>query len=215
MSDEVPVWRQAVLDKAHPLHQAAWLLFSDGWSARLADRLPAEDRAKIIEFCYLLIDTEELYLERALGRGLAPANAIRLLGYWQVTDAIPRILDGMNEEADEGIFVASVQSLGTMGAAVVEPLLAYAATLRKDDLTTQVDVAEILSKTGRGDPRAFNYIRHVFETFAPTDPVLKFLAQCMVTCHRELAIPYLESCLKHSRYKRWRDDFQDILDQKI
>src|SRR5262245_57588802 len=75
MSEEVPVWRQAIKDESHPLHRAAWILFGKNFNADYAAQALEAQKDDVIGFCTMLLDSRELYPSSALGGGNAPVNA--------------------------------------------------------------------------------------------------------------------------------------------
>lgn len=211
--DELPLWRQAIQDAAHPLYSAAWHLFSVDMSLKLVDRLPPELRPQIIDFCYLLIDTDELYLTGSPGSGFAPYNAIRLLGHWQVTEAIPRLVKLLKEDTSDMAYEGSIDALSDMGHAVIEPLLEFVATLtgKEEDLILKPDIASTLAKAGKGDDRAFQAIKMIFESLPVNDDALDMVAESLLRCQPEAAISYLEDCLRQGKYRRWKKEFLSLI----
>src|SRR6266498_2370382 len=98
MSEDMPIWRQAIKNEQHPLHQAAWTLFSKDFDVDAAASRLEDQKEDVVGFCMLLLDTPELYPQRALGGGNAPVNAVELLCMWKVEAALPRLLQILEEE---------------------------------------------------------------------------------------------------------------------
>lgn len=110
MTDEkIPLWKQAVKDSKHSLHQATWLLFRESFNPKFADRQLAAKKDEVIEYMFLILDTDDLYLESAFGSGNAPINVCKLLGRWQIIAAIPRLMQIIIEEDIEAIVLSSAQ----------------------------------------------------------------------------------------------------------
>src|SRR5512138_1260291 len=121
MSETLPTWRQALNDSNHPLHAAAWTIFSPEMKVTSADKRLADSKEQVIPFLLEILDTPDLYLETALGSGEAPINAVELLGHWKVLDAAPRLLKIMEEQDFEtSIHDRALVALENMGPAVID-----------------------------------------------------------------------------------------------
>lgn len=130
MSEELPIWRQALKDSTHPLYSAAWLIFSEKMKLDAADKLLAERKAEIIPFLLDILRTPDLQLESSLGGGEAPINAVELLGHWNVPEAIPDFIGIVEEDDWETILHDRILvALEKMGPEIIEPLLASAEKL--------------------------------------------------------------------------------------
>ncbi|MCU0514515.1 MAG: hypothetical protein MUE40_18330 [Anaerolineae bacterium] len=216
MSETPPLWRQIIEDTQHPLHSATWELFSAKCSVKWLDRQPAALRPQIIELCWLLLDTEELYLEAALGSGYAPPNALELLAHWQVPGIVPRLITLLEEDydADDGVSVVSDRIMATieaMGAEVIEPLLALAQRQPSGSLLRET-IGGLLAKPGRGDERVWQYLVSLFEQSRRDEMVLSFIAENLLTCDVARAILYLEAKVKQGKYRVARERILAYLD---
>jgi HEAT repeat protein len=202
--NELPIWRQAIQDEQHPLHRAAWMLFSPSLNAPYAAQALADQREAVLDFINTILDTEELYLDSSLGKGFAPPNAVRLLGEWRVTDAIPRLMRILKEEDWEtAVYDSTLTALGKMGEAAVEPLLEFGE--QTSDVEQRVTIASILGDAGRGSSRAFEFIRRVFER-QKSDMDISYLAEHLLTCDAEAGSAYLEDWMKKHRVSKWTRD---------
>ncbi len=152
MSEEMPIWRQAIKDENHPLHRAAWMLFSKDFDVAYAGSRLEEQKEDVVGFCTLLLDARELYPSSALGGGNAPVNAVQLLCMWKVEAALPRLLQILDEESwDTVIYGTTADTIEAFGTTLVEPLLEMAT--RKTGDQEQVAIAGTLADAAPGDPR--------------------------------------------------------------
>jgi hypothetical protein len=217
MTDDIPIWRQAVQDKAHPLNQATWLIFAaENISLKLADRQLADKRDAVIPYCTLILDTDALYEETALGKGFAPANAARLLGHWQVTDALPRLLHILrHENGNKPVYMGASEGLIAMGEIALMPILEFAATFdrREDDPELPLTLTGILARVGKGKPEAFAYIQNVFTSILPDDGAYHFVAELLIEWDEAQGRAYLEQCLKQSHFRRHHKMIRRVLEQ--
>jgi hypothetical protein len=161
VSDTLTLCRTALHDNQHPLHQAAWLLFSPTFNPKAADRLLADQKEAVIQLCWDILNTDELYNEVALGSGNAPIHCVDLLAHWQVKEAVPRFLRILQEEDFETIVYShALFALKDMGAAILDDILSFAVSA---DPAIYLDIGSILSEIGRGDPRAYAWIKARFD----------------------------------------------------
>src|SRR6185369_5078819 len=115
-----PIWRQAIKDEQHPLYRAAWQLFSPAFDARYSAETLASQKDEVIAFANILLDSPELYEDSSLGSGNAPLNAAELLGEWQVTETIQRLVQTIEAgDVDSDLFDLATMALHKMGIAVV------------------------------------------------------------------------------------------------
>jgi HEAT repeat protein len=202
--NELPIWRQAIQDEQHPLHRVAWMLFSPSLNAPYAAQALADQREAVLDFINTILDTEDLYLDSSLGRGAAPVNAILLLGEWQVTESVPRLI-GIIKEGDQesAAYDATLTALGKMGEAAVEPLLEFGE--QTNDPEARITVASILGEAGKGNIRAFEFIRRVFEK-QKDDMDITYLAEHLLAWDAEAGSAYLEAWMKNHRVSKWTRD---------
>jgi len=164
MSEEIPVWRQALKDDQHPLHRAAWILFSKDINLNYVDRVLMDQKDEVVGFCNLILDTDELYDEVSLGSGNAPIHAVELLCHWKVESAIPRLLKIIdNEDWDSGIYGTTADAIAAFGTAIVDPLLEKAAQAENDEEEITA-IAGTLADAAPGDPRVVEYVRKIFDS---------------------------------------------------
>lgn len=195
-NNRVDTWRSAMKDEAHPRYRAAWFLFSPQDNTKAAARLLQDQSLDIIPWLYEILDTPELYLESTLGKGKAPVHAVALLGYWQVTEAIPRLLSIIEQETWENdVFDETISALQRMGPEALDPVLAFAEDIPGDK---PVDLTAIVCRIGGDDERAFRYIQQVFER--EHDDVLQmFVAGNLFELAPEPARAYFQTYLRHNK----------------
>jgi hypothetical protein len=199
MDEQTPIWRQAINDREHPLHRAAWMLFSDKMNLKYADRVLSEQRDEVIEFMFIILDTDELYAEGALGSGYAPINAVELLGHWRVTKAIPYLLEIIGEDNFESIVCDKASfAMENMDESVLDEVIAFAD---KRDNKLKVSMGFIIAKLGSGKKRAFDWVVNLLEKQTDDWDIMGLVEQILTT-HTEMAIPYLEECVKKRKFKK-------------
>ena len=200
MNADLPIWRQAINDEAHPLHRAAWMLFgSDFDAAHMAGKL-AGQQADVVGFCLLLLDSPELYPSSALGGGSAPVNAVKLLCEWRVEAALPRLLQIMETESwDTIVYGTTADLIAAYGSALVEPLLDMASRRTGDQ--EQVAIAGTLADAAPGDPRTVAFVRKVFDT-CKQDFEIGYMSESVLTGDPEGGAKWLESKLRTHKYSQ-------------
>ena len=200
MDDAIAIWREALKEAQHPRHQAVWLLFSEGSDPKSAARLLADHQAEVIPWLLEILDTPALYDKGSFGSGLAPANAVGVLGKWQVLEAVPRLLHILETEDPETlVYDHTATALEAMGTGALEPLLAFAEACNEEDL--HVTLASILSQIGKGDERVYRWVLKVFNQ-QKRDHAVEFMAENLLAADAARAIPYLEACLQKRKYAR-------------
>jgi len=210
MSEEMPIWRQAIKDEKHPLHRAAWTLFSKDFDvASAGSRLEAQ-KDDVVGFCTLLLDSRELYPESALGGGNAPVHAVQLLCMWKVEAAIPRLLQILDEESWETIIYGTTADyIEAFGPVVVEPLLEMAT--RKTGDQEQVAIAGTLADAAPGDPRVVSFIHKLFDS-RKQDFEIIYMAETVLAGDPEGGVTWLESRLRTHKYSK---DVHKKIEQNI
>ena len=200
MSDNLPIWRQAISDSNHTLNKAAWIIFSEHMKPEFADKQLVDQKDEVIPFLYEILDTPTLLDDTSLGSGNAPINAAELLGQWKVVDAIPRLIKIL-EDTDWGIIIhdAALNALEKMGEPAIEPLLAFAES--RTDEGDRISLAGSLSDMGHRDPRVWAFVRPLFEKQTGDDDI-KFMAESLLACDRDQAIPILEGKMKQGKYNK-------------
>lgn len=209
MSDTIAIYRQALKDSTHTLSSIAWELFRQQFDVKRVAKKYTERQAELIPFLYVLVDDKKLYEEGALGSGYAPINAVRLLGEWGIVDAVPRLLTIIEEE-DRDIIIAdqAAVALEKMPAEAIDAILEYGQKENQD-----ISAAFILTRVGRGDDRCFAFITQVFERVTDELDIIS-IAECLVSNDVDKAEVYFEEQTKSRKYRRYRQDFQAMLEEK-
>lgn len=200
MADEQPIWRTALNDSEHPLYQAAWIMFQERARVDYAAKTLENQKEQVIPFLYAILDEEALYDETGLGRGMAPVNAVRLLGRWQVTEAADRLWKILHEEEDVESYIYNDTTLALkgMGRAILEPMLQKTAEV---DPEREAVLAEILSEIGKGDERAFEWLAQILAK--QTDEFdIKFFAEMLLNNNVEAGAEWIEQAIRERKFHR-------------
>ncbi len=197
--EQPPIWRQAIKDSTHALHQATWLLFSPNMNAKGAAKMLAAQREQVIPYLFQILDTPELYLESAFGGGMAPVHAVKLLGEWQVKEGVPRLLHILREDDwESSVHDASILALEQMDASIINDLLHLATENPKQVVT----IASIVGKLGKGDPKIFEWLCGIFQKQKDEIDVM-FTAEILLSNHMDAAVEFLEDQMKRNKYSKW------------
>jgi hypothetical protein len=200
MSETLALCRQALHDSNHPLYSAAWLIFGEKMKVSVADQMLADRKEQVIPFLLDVVDTEELHQDNSLGSGWAPIHAVDLLGHWQVVEAVPRLLAILKDTDWETlIHDRAIVALEAMGPAVTDTLLSAAEQTTDKELRRTY--ASILSTVGKGDPRAFEYVKAVFDR-QKDELDVQFAAEMLLACDTSAGIAVLEDRLRERRYSK-------------
>ncbi len=201
MSEDIPVWRQALKDERNPLNKAAWTLFSDDISLKYADRALAEQKDEVVNFCNLILDTQELYAEEAFGGGNAPINAVKLLCHWKIESALPRLLRIFEEaDWDEVIYGTTADAIAEFGTLIVDPLLEKAAKIENDQ-EELVAIAGTLADAAPGDTRTVEFIKKIFDR-SKNDFEISYMAENVLKGDPEGGAKWLEGRLRTHKYSK-------------
>ena len=146
--------------------------------------------------------TDELYNEIALGSGNAPIHCVDLLAHWHVKEAVPRFLRILEEEDFETIvYSRALFALKDMGAAILDDILSFANSA---DPAIYLDIGSILSEIGRGDPRAYAWIKARFDEQVDEFDI-RIWAESLLEVGGEDAIAILEDRILKQKRKFSRD----------
>ncbi len=201
MSEEIPVWRQAINNEQHPLHRAAWMMFSKEVSLKYAERLMAEQKEDVVSLCNIILDTDELYEEGSLGGGDAPIHAVELLCKFKVEGSIPRLLRILDEEDwEDEIYGATADGIAQFGSLIVDPLLEKAAKIDNDQ-EELVAIAGTLADAAPGDPRTVEFVRKIFDR-SKQDFEISYMAENVLTGDPEGGAKWLEGRLSTHKYSK-------------
>jgi hypothetical protein len=194
--DAVAIWREALKDEAHPRYRTAWFLFTQTGTPEGAARALQEQSVEIIPWLLEVLETEALYAPTSLGAGKAPAKAVAMLGVWQVTDAIPALLQIIERYTwEDDAFDAAIGALQVMGPAALEPVLELAQRVDED---RRVDLAIVAARTGKGDERAFEMVREAFEKTSD-DSLKSLIASNLYAVDEARAAEYLQRYMSKNK----------------
>ncbi len=213
-SNEQPVWKVAAKDSSHPLHEATWTLFREKFNVkRSAARLESQ-KDQVVDYMMQIIATPELAYDESFGEGYAPINSVKLLGYWQVTQAIPQLIELLEDDLDalNVIWEVILYALANMGEAAIEPMFAYLERNPDDSYT----VSAILCKTRHKDERVWTLLCKEFENADPKNHYnVDIHAIHLLEYDIDQAITYLEEQLaKRGRYTgKSRKTLEKYLDE--
>lgn len=201
MSEEVPVWRQAINDENHPLHRAAWILFSKDMNPKYAQDVLAGQKADVITFCNQILDTDELYNSENLGGGDAPIHAVELLCAWKIEACIPRLIRILEEEDwDTVIYGVTADAMAQLGTAIVDPLLKLA-----EDAPDRVEASAIagtLADAAPNDERVIKYVRKIFDS-QKDEFEINYMAKNVLASDPKGGAAWLQERLRTRKYSKW------------
>jgi hypothetical protein len=200
MSEEMPIWRQAIKDDQHPLNKAAWTLFSRAFNVERAAQTLASQKDDVIGFCTLLLDSRELYPDSALGNGSAPVHAVELLCEWKVEAVLPRLLQILDEgDWETIIYGTTADAIAKFGTVIVDPLLERAAKTTNDQQLAAI--AGTLADAAPGEPRSMAFIKQLFDS-RKQDFDISYLAENVLVSDRENGAKWLENRLRTRKYSK-------------
>jgi hypothetical protein len=161
-----------------------------------AENLPDDVRdfilangAEHVDSLLAIFDDRSLWAEDSPGQGWAPVHAAHLLGALKAVGAIEPMLQAMQEiDCDDILFTAIVRSLGSFGAAVMEPTLDALAC--SPDATLRGIFCEILACCRTRDERIFAVLVECFARGAENG------AANLAMYGDARAVPYLAAALE-------------------
>ncbi|NDJ85956.1 MAG: hypothetical protein GYB66_08730 [Chloroflexi bacterium] len=200
------LWRQALRNREHDLYVAAWTVFMENMSVEVADKRLAEQKEVVIPFLLEIIDDTYLFEKEAPGDGQAPLNAVRLLGEWQVRDALPKLLSILEVTASYNpIYRPLIQSIGKMGPDVLDDVLTWVE--EQPDLRSEA--ADIFVATKTTDPRAFDAVASWLE---PEEYDLNHIGQVLIDLDAGRAVDMLRQFSQDKNFsKEDRSTLRDLL----
>lgn len=208
---EQAIWRIALNDSTHPLNKAAWEIFRPkDISKKAADRLKPQQE-DIVPFIYAILDEKSLEEETALGSGYAPSNAARLLGFWQIIDALPRLLSYYTDEYDMTELQDSAGfAIEKMPPEAIPTVIEFA----KENPNRIVTAAIFVGQIGKNEERAFEFIKEAFEKNHTDEYDIITLAEMLATCDVDKAEVYLREQTRSGRFKKYHQDFLEIVESE-
>jgi HEAT repeat protein len=200
-----PRWREALNDRNHPLYRAAWTIFSERSTPEVAKERLAAEQEVVVPFLLEILKDDLLFDADALGKGVAPANAIKLLGEWQVRDALPTLFEVLADSTGYLTRNACIDAIANFGSEIMEQVIAWAA----EDEANRPKAGEILAEIGQGNPQAFQTIL-AWLTPETTGP--EYYARYLIKINPEEAAAVLAQLSKDRRFSDpTRQRFKDRL----
>ena len=128
-------------------------------------------------------------------------------------EAIPRLLayvddDVDDEDADVIVNGRAALALEKMPPEAIEQLLEYG---QRDD-NRAMSAMFMLTYVGQGDERCFDFICSVFERMKDEYDIIT-VAQCLADNNLEKAEAYLLEKSKKGRFRRFKSNFEGIIEQ--
>jgi hypothetical protein len=202
-----PRWREALNDSQHPLYCAAWTIFSDRMSPEVADKRLAAEKETVIPFLFEILEESYLFEDDAPGAGIAPANAIRLLGKWQTRDALPTMLKCLADSTAYAMRDACITAISNLDPDVIDEVITWA----NENPSNRPKAAELLSEVGEGDARAFQTIK---SWITPEISGIEYYARYLAEINPAEAIPVLTTLSKDRNFseevrRRFKDRIKE------
>jgi hypothetical protein len=196
MSENVPVWREALTNRDHELYPVAWTVFMERMNAEVANERLADLKEQAIPLLSAIIEDEYLHTEEAPGDGKAPINAIKLLGDWQVSDALPKLLDILAENPQtKSIYTPTVNALSNFGDGILDDVLNWV----EDKPELRRKAAAVLSRIGIGNEKAYETIA---SWIVPSEYDMAYFANCLIDINSDEAASTLRKLSQDREFER-------------
>ncbi|MBI5931385.1 MAG: HEAT repeat domain-containing protein [Chloroflexi bacterium] len=207
MAETSTRWREALADNNHPLYKAAWLVFTDRISTELAFGHLKDAQEAVVPFLNELLADDGLFDNDSPGKGVAPANAVRLLGEYQAREALPKILELYADTTNYPMRSACVYAVGKFGSDVLDQIIEWAG----DDGARRPKAAELMVEIGEGNEKAFNTL---LGWIHPDVSGLEYYARYLTKINPEAAITTLEKLSKDPQFngdvrRRFKDRIKE------
>jgi hypothetical protein len=197
--DSILVWREALKNSDHARHSTAWVLFTEGMTAEKADKMLTPKKETVIPWLIEVLDTEALYKEESLGTGQAPVVAVGVLGRWQVTEILPRLMAVVEGNNWDSIFWGeALEALRAIGQPAIEPLLELASRV---NLEIQSIIVAVLSDIAKGDDRVLALTLDVLDK-SKNEWDIRYMAENLLVLDPERGVPALEERMKTRKLDR-------------
>lgn len=197
--DSILVWREALKNSDHARHSTAWVLFTEGMTAEKADKLLTPKKETVIPWLIEVLDSEALYKEESLGTGQAPVVAVGVLGRWQVTEILPRLMAVVEGNNWDSIFWGeALEALRAIGQPAIEPLLELASRV---NLEIQSIIVAVLSDIAKGDDRVLALTLDVLDK-SKNEWDIRYMAENLLVLDPERGVPALEERMKTRKLDR-------------
>lgn len=196
MSESVPVWREALTNRDHELYSVAWTVFMESMNAEAADERLTDLKEQAIPLLSTIIEDEYLHTEDAPGNGKAPINAVKLLGDWQVRDALPQLLDILAEtQQTRPIYQPTVNAISSFGEDILDDVLTWVEG--KPELRRKA--AAVLSRIAIGNEKAYETIA---SWIVPDEYDMAYFANCLIDINADEAASTLRKLSQDREFER-------------
>ena len=207
MTETSTRWREALADNNNPLYKAAWLVFTDRISTEMAFGHLKDAQETVVPFLNELLADDSLFDNDSPGKGIAPANAVRLLGEYQAREALPKILELYADTTNYGMRSACVEAVGKFGVEVLDQVIEWAG----EDGARRPKAAELMVEIGEGSDKAFDTLLSWID---PEVSGLEYYARYITKINPEAAITALEKLSKDTRFhgdvrRRFKDRIKE------
>lgn len=207
MAETSTRWREALADNTNPLYKAAWLVFTDRISAEMAFEHLKDAQEAVVPFLNEILADDSLFDNDSPGKGVAPANAVRLLGEYQAREAFPKILELYADSTSPAMRSASVYAVNKFGPEVLDQIIEWAG----EDGTRRPKAAALMVEIGVGNDKAFETLLGWID---PEVSGLEYYARYLTKINPEAAITALEKLSKDTRFhgdvrRRFKDRIKE------
>lgn len=207
MTETSTRWREALADNSNPLYKAAWLVFTERISTEIAFEHLKDAQETVVPFLNDLLEDDGLFDNDSPGHGLAPANAVKLLGEYQALEALPKILELYADSTNYLMRNACIYAVSKLGVDVLDQVIEWAG----DDSVKRPKAAEMIVEIGEGNEKAFET---VLAWIHPDVAGQEYYARYLTKINPEAAIAALEKLAKDSRFhgdvrRRFKDRIKE------
>lgn len=196
MSESVPVWREALTNRDHELYPVAWTVFMERMNAEAANERLTDLKEQAIPLLSTILEDEYLHTEDAPGNGKAPINAVKLLGDWQVHEALPQLFDVLAEtQQTRPIYQPTVNAISNFGEDILDDVMTWVAD--KPELRRKA--AAVLSRIGVGNEKAYEAIA---SWIVPDEYDMAYFANCLIDINADEAASTLRKLSQDREFER-------------
>ena len=190
-------WRDALTDSEHDLHQAAWLIFAQSVQVDTALAKLADQQEAVKPLLLEIIEDDYLFEADAPGDGYAPITAMDFIEAWQMTEALPTLLELLEvAETLPRVAESAKVTITSFGSAVLDDVLAWVED--NDDMSWAI-VELMPSLAGPSDESAINWLKKGIEA---NDPELMSYVDALVEIDAKSAEGYLNELSKNSDFEK-------------
>lgn len=199
-------WRDALTDSEHDLHQAAWLIFAQSVQVNTALEKLADQKEAVKPLLLEIIEDDYLFEADAPGDGNGPLKAMEFIEEWEMTEALPTLLELLEvAESLPQVADSAKEAITSFGSAVLDEVLAWVED--NDDMSWAiVDILPALA--GPSDEKALAWLKQGIEA---NDPDLANYVDALMQIDAKSAEGYLSEL---SNNKDFDKDTQKLFRKK-